>query len=53
MELSALESWALETETRAGHNKATVALANKMARIVWALYTKGTEFNGDYSLQYT
>jgi hypothetical protein len=27
---------ALGTGQRRGHNKATVALANKMARIVWA-----------------
>ncbi|HEY1900242.1 MAG TPA: hypothetical protein VGG49_10640 [Steroidobacteraceae bacterium] len=27
-----------ETGQRRGHNKATVALANKMARIVWATW---------------
>jgi transposase len=34
--LDRLRTWALDTERRCGHNKATVALANKMARIVWA-----------------
>ena len=32
-----LRSWALELEERAHHNKATVALANKLARIAWAV----------------
>lgn len=50
--LSALESWVVETEARVGHNKATVALANKMARIAWAISTRGTKFNGDHKLQF-
>jgi transposase len=33
-----LRSWALERERARGHNKAAVALANKMARIVWAVW---------------
>ena len=33
-----LRSWALRVEARRGHNKATVALANKIARIVWAVW---------------
>jgi transposase len=36
--LDRLRSWALETQQRVGHNKATVALANKLARIVWATW---------------
>lgn len=51
-ELTALEVWALETEDRIGHNKATVALANKMARIAWAIYTQGTTFDGNHALNY-
>jgi transposase len=31
-----LRSWALALQSRVRHNKATVALANKLARIVWA-----------------
>jgi len=34
-ELDRLRRWALDTERRVGHNKATVALANKLARIIW------------------
>lgn len=32
-----LRSWALERERSRGHNKAAVAVANKLARIVWAV----------------
>ncbi len=32
-----LRSWALERERARGHNKAAVAVANKLARIVWAV----------------
>jgi len=32
-----LRAWALGRERARGHNKAAVALANKMARIVWAV----------------
>jgi len=39
-----LRSWALELQQRRGHNKATIALANKLARIVWAVWKRGTEF---------
>jgi transposase len=31
-----LRTWALQVERLRGHNKAAVALANKLARIVWA-----------------
>jgi transposase len=33
-----LRGWALERERLRGHNKAAVALANKLARIVWAVW---------------
>lgn len=33
-----LRAWALERQRACGHNKATVALANKLARIVWAVW---------------
>ena len=40
-----LRAWALERERARGHNKAAVALANKMARIVWSVWTTGAEFH--------
>lgn len=36
--LDRLRAWALERQRVIGHNKAAVALANKMARIVWAVW---------------
>ena len=39
-----LQLWALQLERRCGHNKAAVALANKLARIAWAVWTTGTAF---------
>ncbi|MFZ2507697.1 MAG: transposase, partial [Steroidobacteraceae bacterium] len=36
--LDRLRAWALATAQRCGYNKATVALANKLARIVWATW---------------
>jgi hypothetical protein len=32
---------ALAVERRSGHNKAAVALANKLARIAWAVWKSG------------
>jgi transposase len=36
--------WALDVQQRRGHNKAAVAVANKMARIVWAVWKFGKPF---------
>jgi transposase len=35
-----LRTWALDRERARGHNKAAVALANKLARIVWAVWRR-------------
>jgi transposase len=39
-----LRSWAIELAARIGHNKATVALANKLARYAWAVATHERDF---------
>jgi transposase len=49
--LDRLRAWALETEQRRGHNKATVALANKMARIGWATWKYRRSFDGNWISQ--
>ena len=36
--LTGVQRWAVQLEQRIGHNKATCALANKLARIAWALW---------------
>ena len=53
-QLTRLETRAVNTLARVGHNKATVALANKMARIMrmWAVWTRRDDFNGDYALRF-
>ena len=42
--LDRLRTWALELQERRGHNKATAALANKLARIVWATWRHERDF---------
>lgn len=49
--LSRLQQWAAQLEQRVGHNKATVALANKMVRILWATWMHQRTFDGDYLAQ--
>jgi transposase len=39
-----LRAWALRLEKTAGHNKAAVALANKLARIAWAVWKNNRDF---------
>lgn len=46
--LTRLQQWAVETANRIGHNKATVALANKMVRICWAVWCHERRFNGNF-----
>lgn len=41
-----LREWALRTQERRGHNVAAVALANKLARIAWAVWTRRDEYHG-------
>jgi transposase len=41
-----LRAWALERERARGHNKAAVAVANKLARIVWATSVRGADYRG-------
>jgi transposase len=40
-----LRAWALDRERSRGHNKAAVALANKLARIVWAVWSRERDFD--------
>jgi transposase len=44
-----LRAWALARERARGHNKAAVALANKLARIVWAVWRNGRAFAAEAS----
>ena len=39
-----LQQWAVMLATRRGHNKAAIALANKLARIIWAVWRSDQDF---------
>ena len=40
-----LRSWAVDLNKRTGHNKTAVAVANKLARIAWAVWRRQCEYN--------
>jgi transposase len=42
-----LKTWALAVQARTNHNKATCALANKLARIAWAVWVKHETYRGE------
>ena len=42
--LTRLHQWAMTVQERRGHNKATIAVANKLGRIVWAVWHKDVPF---------
>jgi hypothetical protein len=42
--LDRLQEWALEIQERQGHNKAAVAVANKLARRLWAMDHHGCRY---------
>jgi transposase len=48
-----LQAWALELEKRRGRNRAAVAVANKLARIIWAVATRGEPFKARFDIPNT
>jgi transposase len=46
--LDRLQAWALELQQRQGHNKAAVALANKLVRRLWAMEHHGQPFDPNH-----
>jgi transposase len=42
--MTPLQQWALTLADRRGHNRAAVALANKLARIIWAVWSRDQDF---------
>ena len=43
-----LSRWLVQLKARAGWQKITVALANKNARILWTIMTRGTSFDANH-----
>jgi transposase len=43
-----VSQWTVQLRARVGWQKAAVALANKNARILWAVMTRGERFDADY-----
>ena len=43
-----ISQWIVQLRERVGWQKAAVALANKNARILWAVLTKDVRFNADH-----
>lgn len=46
--LSRLQRWGLELQARVGHNKAACGVANKIARISWAVWQHGRSFDPNH-----
>jgi transposase len=42
--LTRLQQWAVTLAERRGHNKAAIAVANKLARIVWGVWDRDVPF---------
>src|SRR5688500_567947 len=49
--LTQLQAWALQRARESHPNKATVALANKLARIAWAVWYHGRTFDGNHVIR--
>lgn len=47
-DLDPLQAWALDVQQRQGHNRAAVAVANKLARRLWAIDHHGTRFDAQH-----
>jgi transposase len=46
-QIDRLKTWALEVQARTNHNKAACALANKLARIAWAVWVKHEAYRSE------
>jgi transposase len=43
--LTRLQQWALALHARRGHNKAAIAVANKLGRLIWAVWRRDVDFH--------
>ena len=48
--MTRLQQWAVATAARRGHNKAAIAVVNKLARIIWAVWLREVDFHSPAAL---
>jgi transposase len=46
-QVTRFQQWVIALAARRGHNKAAIAVANKLARIIWAVWARDTDFDGE------
>jgi transposase len=46
-QLTRFQRWAVNTAARRGHNKAAIAVANNLARVIWAVWSRDIDFDAD------
>jgi transposase len=44
-QVTRFQHWAVDIAARRGHNKAAIAVANKLARIIWAVWSRDIDFD--------
>jgi transposase len=44
-QVTRLQQWAVDVAARRGHNKAAIAVANKLARVIWAVWSRDIDFD--------
>jgi transposase len=49
--LNRIQLWVVQLEARVGYNKASVALANKLARICWATWKYERDFDPNFAIR--
>jgi transposase len=49
--LNHIQEWALAVADRRGHNRAAIAVANKMARVAWVVWTRDVAFDPTFTTQ--
>ena len=45
LQVTRFQQWAVDLAARRGHNKAAIAVANKLARIIWAVWSRDIDFD--------
>lgn len=49
LQVTRFQQWAVDLAARRGHNKAAITVANKLARIIWAVWSRDIDFDATAS----